>query len=233
MRAARRAAMIGWMLLAIIAAGCEWFPGRPRPSARPIAPSQITSFDVLYGDNCAGCHGANGRFGAALPMNNPVYLALVDDTSLHRVISQGEPGTSMPAFSRKAGGNLTDAQISILIRGMRRRWGSLPALDGAAPPYAGSGKGNAEQGAVYFKQYCASCHGPHAKAASRAGSVTNGAFLSLVNDQYLRSLIIAGRPDLKHPDWLQYAPGHRLSGNEVSDIVAWLAGQRADWEESH
>lgn len=236
MSGARRAtnpAAVVLAALALIASGCDWFPGRPRPSERPIAPSQVTSFKALYGDNCAGCHGADGRFGAALPLNNPIYLALVDDTSLRRVIAQGDAGTLMPAFALKAGGNLTDSQITILIRGMRRRWGSMPALGVGAPPYAAGGKGDAEQGAKEFAQYCGSCHGPRARAGSQAGSVVDGAFLSLVNDRYLRTLVIAGRPDLDHPDWRQDVPGHPLSAQEVSDIVAWLAQQRANWEANH
>ncbi len=52
------------------------------------------------------------------------------------------------------------------------------------------------------------------------------AYLALVSDQALRTLIIAGRPDLGHPDWRSYVPGRPLSAQQVSDLVAWLAAKR-------
>ena len=103
------------------AGGCDWMPGRPRPADRPIAPAEVTDFARLYGGNCAGCHGRDGMLGAAIPLNNPVYLALVDDAAMRKAIAQGVPGTAMPPFASDAGGSLTDAQIDILIAGVRTR----------------------------------------------------------------------------------------------------------------
>jgi hypothetical protein len=56
--------------------------------------------------------------------------------------------------------------------------------------------------------------------------MVDGAFLALVSDQGLRTTIIAGRPDLHAPDWRGNVPGHPMSPQEISDIVAWLAAQR-------
>src|SRR5215469_18613959 len=93
---------------------CGPLPGKPLPSARPELPSQVTNFDQLYSVNCAGCHGADGHFGGALPLNNPAYLALVDDTSMRNAIANGIVGTSMPAFAVDSGGMLTDDQITAI-----------------------------------------------------------------------------------------------------------------------
>ena len=51
--------------------------------------NQVTDFATLYGENCAGCHGSNGNFGGALPLNNPAYLAIVDDESVRDAIAKG------------------------------------------------------------------------------------------------------------------------------------------------
>jgi cytochrome c oxidase cbb3-type subunit 3/ubiquinol-cytochrome c reductase cytochrome c subunit len=59
-----------------------------------------------------------------------------------------------------------------------------------------------------------------------AGAITNPSFLALYNDQALRTLIIAGRPDLGHPGWRDYPHKPPLDAAQVSDIVAWLAAQR-------
>ncbi len=63
--------------------------------------------------------------------------------------------------------------------------------------------------------------------AGQAGAVADASFLALYNDQSLRTLIIAGRPDLGHPGWNGY-PGKAplWIPAQVSDLVAWLSAQR-------
>ena len=73
--------------------GCDKLPGRPRPDARELAPTEITAFAPLYARNCAGCHGRDGRLGAARPLNDPVYLAVVPPERVRQVIATGVPGT--------------------------------------------------------------------------------------------------------------------------------------------
>jgi cytochrome c oxidase cbb3-type subunit 3 len=48
----------------------------------------------------------------------------------------------------------------------------------------------------------------------------------LVNDQELRTIVIAGRPELGAPDWRANIPGKPMSAQAVSDVVAWLSSQR-------
>jgi cytochrome c oxidase cbb3-type subunit III len=223
---ARRSSLAAAACLAAAIAGCDWMPGRPLPADRPIAPSEVTDFATLYGDNCAGCHGRDGTLGAALPLNNPVYLALADDAAMLKVIAQGVPGTAMPPFAASHGGSLTDAQVYIVIAGIRQRWAQPGALAGSAPSYAAEGTGNPDQGAKVYSEYCEACHGTDGKGGDRAGSIADSAYLSLVSDQALRTLIIAGRPDLGHPDWRTYVAGRPLASQQVSDLVAWIAAKR-------
>src|SRR5262249_53939261 len=56
-------------------AACDDFPGRPRPEDRPLRPTEVVDFDVLYSENCAGCHGADGTLGAARPLKDTLYIA--------------------------------------------------------------------------------------------------------------------------------------------------------------
>ncbi len=53
-------------------------------------PEQVTNFDALYGANCAGCHGANGQWGASMSLANPEYQALVDDATIKDVIAMAK-----------------------------------------------------------------------------------------------------------------------------------------------
>jgi cytochrome c oxidase cbb3-type subunit 3/ubiquinol-cytochrome c reductase cytochrome c subunit len=101
----------------------------------------------------------------------------------------------------------------------------LKGLD--VPPYKVNGLGDVARGQQVFTADCARCHGSGAEQKSaKSGSVTDGSYLALVNDQALRAIIIAGRPDLGHPDWRGAAPGHPMSDQDVTDVVAWMASLR-------
>lgn len=188
------------------------------------------AFDKLYGRNCAGCHGKDGRLGASRPLNDPIYLALVPADRLRKIISDGVRDTSMPAFGTRAGGNLSDSQIDALTKGMLARWGRPDSVKGLTlPPYEVETKrseAEREHGAVVYANACARCHGPDGKGGPKAGSIVDPSFLALVSDQSLRTTVIAGRPDLGKPDWREDIPGQPLTPQEISDLVAWLAGQR-------
>src|SRR5689334_5015256 len=100
--------------------GCNVrLPGKPTEAERWRAPEDVSDFNQLYTTNCAGCHGVDGKLGAARPLNDPLYLSFVPDNALKQVVSQGSPGTNMPAFSQQSGGVLTDRQIELLVAGMR------------------------------------------------------------------------------------------------------------------
>lgn len=116
----RLAAALG---LALLVAGCNSrLPGQPTEAERWHAPNEITDFNQLYAQNCAGCHGAGGRLGAARSLNDLLYLAFVTDDAMHQAIAKGRAGTNMPAFSEQAGGHLTDQQIELIVNGMRTNW---------------------------------------------------------------------------------------------------------------
>ena len=207
--------------------GCSNAPGRTAPGEMPVVPNDISDFGTLYQQNCAGCHGAQGKGGAAIALANPEYLAIADDPILHRATASGIPGTSMPAFARSAGGMLTDKQVDVIVSGIRARW-SLPDVFGGAdpPPYSSSEPGDSMRGSNVFATYCSSCHGPAGRGGQKAGSIVDGSFLALVNDQELRTIVIVGRPELGDPDWRSDVPGRPMTPQDVSDVVAWLASQR-------
>src|SRR6516162_7299839 len=143
----------------LLTAGCD-LPGKPD---RPAPADQVKEFDALYSARCSGCHGADGKFGPAPPLNDPIFLAIVSDDELLRVIYEGRavtPGqrTPMPGFGLDRGvpltdsqlnvlaepkeerhtvarqrGPLSDAQIRVLAAGIKNRWKSRAS--GSLPPY--------------------------------------------------------------------------------------------------
>ncbi len=151
-------------LLAVLGAGCD-LPGQPNPDDRPVPADQVADFGTLYRMHCAGCHGADGKLGPAPPLNDPLFLAIVPDAELLRVIREGRAVTPsqkspMPAFGVGEGSplspaqarawaelkeekhadprqqaTLTTAQIEVLANGIRTRWGPPVSPPGSVPPY--------------------------------------------------------------------------------------------------
>lgn len=200
------------------------------PGDETKRPDQVLDFSTLYAQNCAGCHGTQGRNGAAISLANPVYLAVAGEANIERVTATGVPGTAMPPFAATSGGLLTAQQVHILAQGMIAAWGS-PAASTAqtAPAYAAAKAGDPSQGQKVFTADCARCHGADGNGIAtgdrHTGSVVDPAYLALISDQGLRSIIIAGKPEENMPGWQAYPTGP-LTDADITNVVAWLAAKR-------
>jgi cytochrome c oxidase cbb3-type subunit III len=218
-----------WILLVCglaLVGGCDRLPGKPTEEDRWKPPEAIKDFAELFNTNCRACHSNGRTLGASISMNNPVYLAIVPKEVMQKVTTDGIAGTAMPGFSHQAGGLLTEEQIGILVNGIFASAKGHEAPTGDLPPYSAP-PGDANHGKEVFTAACASCHGPGGEGVKdKGGSVIDPAYLSLVSDQYLRTVVIAGRPDLGMPDFREYVAGKPLTPEEISDVVAWLASHR-------
>jgi cytochrome c oxidase cbb3-type subunit 3 len=106
--------------LAMLAAGCSTqLPGKPNPKDRPVPADDVLVFDSLFARNCAGCHGADGKWGPAPPLNDPLFRAIVPQAELAMVLEkgrrQGVNNTSMAPFAHDNGGPLSAAQVQVLV----------------------------------------------------------------------------------------------------------------------
>lgn len=221
------------VILAALAAGCA----RTSESSvdhRPIRSDQVTDFGILYGRHCAGCHGADGQFGPAPPLNDPLFLAIVPDAVLLRMVAEGRPGTPMPGFSRKKGGSLTDQQVQAVATGIKSHWKPEPPAT-SPPSYlapANAGDADAGRGRQIFQRACAPCHGKDGLGGKEmVGPINDPAFLALISDQAVRRYIITGRRDLRMPHFAGKAgrPANfqALSAADVADLVQFVSGMRA------
>jgi cytochrome c oxidase cbb3-type subunit 3 len=222
-----RTTLVTLAIVALLAcAACSSSRGAPRADSEVVSPSEVVDFNLLYGKNCAGCHGVDGRGGAALALANPVFLAIADDAVIRHTAANGVSGTPMPAFAQSAGGMLNDKQIDAIVGGFRS-WAKPDALrDVTPPPYAAQSPGDPQRGADAYRTYCSSCHGAGGHGGSKASSIVDGSYLALVSDQQLRTIVIAGRPELGAPDWRGDVAGRPMSAQEITDVVAWLSSQR-------
>lgn len=196
-------------------------PGRTAAEARAIRPGEVANFGELFSQNCSGCHGKDGQGALTVGIGRPLYLAIADDGTIRRTIKQGRPGTPMPAFEQRAGGMLTDVQIEILVQGVRK-WATPGAFDQEnLPSYASSQAGDVPRGREIFARDCSSCHGKDGRGAR---AIADRSYLALVTDQHLRTVMIAGMPNLGMPDWRGHSKP--LTDADVTDLVQWLASQR-------
>jgi len=101
----------------------------------------------LLASNCASCHGIDGKGSERAPniTDNP-YMRQLSDAQLKDIISNGIPGTGMPAFH-----SLSDSLVAELIAYLRNGEGA-----GNASKLPGTPK-NGE--AIFFGQAgCSKCH---------------------------------------------------------------------------
>jgi len=206
--------------------GCDRLPGKPKEEDRWKPPQELKNFAVLYDTNCRACHSNGQTPGASISMNNPPYLAVIPKEVMRKAIEDGVRGTAMPGYSAKAGGMLTDEQIKVLLDGIYNWAKGHEAPADNLPPYSAE-MGDAERGESVFAQDCASCHGSEGEGVKgKAGSVVDPAYLSLVSNQYLRTVVIAGRPEFGMPGFREYVAGKPMTPEEISDVVAWLSSRR-------
>ena len=191
----------------------KYIPGDPSNHEHWMPPEKIEEFKILYGQNCQGCHSFGEGVSASIALDNPTYLAWIPREKMKAVITEGVPGKPMPGFGAKAGGPLTERQIDILVEEFMTKKPAVtpPGL----PPYEGS-LGNAQKGETLL----AAVYGPE-----KAADWINPSFLALVSDQYLRTLLVVGRPELGQ-DMSKVHAGAPLSAEEISDVVAWLSSKR-------
>lgn len=230
-----RSAILNLFLAAtgLCIAGCNHVPGEPGPGPEVVRPEEVLDFATLYKTNCAGCHGENGRHGAAMPLANPVYLDFTGEDTLRDITAKGVHGKLMPAFAKSVGGTLTDQQISILAHGMIQQWGKrdLPG-DQPKPTYKPSQTGDPVRGAKAYVTFCSSCHGVDGEGttgkiegADKIGSIVDASYLALISDQAIRSIVIAGLPGEHMPDWRSDAT-IPMNDQQITDIVSWMTSKR-------
>jgi cytochrome c oxidase cbb3-type subunit 3/ubiquinol-cytochrome c reductase cytochrome c subunit len=236
--------------------GCD-LPGRPKQA--PVPADQVLDFGILYGQNCAGCHGIEGKLGPAPPLNDPLFRAIVPEEDLKEIVTRGRDKTLMPAFAQENGGALTAAQIQVLVKeikgvrykiidkqtagstkveivsdsgGIAPKWGIPAQPPSNVPPYRAatdSLTASRDKGVAVFARACAVCHGSQGQQGEIA--INNRAFLALISNQALRRYVITGRPDLDMPDFAGGRPGSSHFTPLTDQEVNDVVALLASWRE--
>ena len=155
-----------------------------------------------FNSSCAGCHGLDGRgSNKAVNISTTSNVQNLSDTQLTSIISNGIPGTDMPAFH-----SLTEKQVRALVGYLRSLQGRV---EGSTPP------GDARRGKEIFfgKGDCSSCHTVSGQGGFLGPDLTNHGATSSANaihDEMIRS------PRVPTPGYqmasVTTATGDRLEG---------------------
>ncbi len=175
----RRAAVTGAAILVlVIARGLAQAPppGAPHDDGKAV-----------YDRSCANCHGAAGRGdGPAAALLDPVPRdftrgvykfrstaadSIPTDEDLARAVTDGLPGTSMPAFKSLLSDAERAAVVAYIKRMSPRFLNEKPAPITLGPPAAATADSVAKGKALYSSLGCAACHGD---SGTTAGAVAAG-----------------------------------------------------------
>lgn len=215
---------LGWATL--IALGFVLALGLPGSAQQGDDQETIQQGAKLYAENCAVCHGPDGkgRVGATLAKDWP---SIRPDLQIETIIRNGIPGSPMPAWSQANGGPLTDAEIDALVSYILTwQTGGPPTIfptptavahPPLTPPPGVTGDPN--QGAVIFDQNCAVCHGVNGQG--RIGAELAKDWPSIRPDLQIESTIARGIPGSAMPAWSQ-EHGGPLTIEQIDHVVSYI-----------
>jgi cytochrome c oxidase cbb3-type subunit III len=200
--------LAAWLLPLLLVAPPLWAQSPPRG-------------DLLYQQNCAACHGSEGKGGVGVPLALEDFLANVPDSYLFSTIRHGRPGRVMPAFER-----LTDDEVQAIVDHIRSFGPPGPETDGT--PVAGDPR----RGAGLFEANCATCHGARGEGSPGTGvtfsrprdlpilapALNNPGFLQAASDATIKRALMEGRSGTPMPS----AGELGLSEPDVDDIVSYV-----------
>ena len=178
--------------------------------------------EKLYLENCAICHGSDGKGGMGIPLAISSFLDSASDDYLKQSIRLGRPERIMPSFYW-----MSDEDIQQIIQFISS-WRNQPAPVWDKTPV----KGDARAGETLFKAKCASCHGSQGQGGQGSGlrfsrpkdlpitapALNNQGFLNAVSDQMLHYIIQHGRHDTPMPS----ARSLGLSKADINNLVSYI-----------
>ncbi|MEW6029609.1 MAG: c-type cytochrome [Chloroflexota bacterium] len=100
----------------------------------PVTEESLALGSQLFAQNCSRCHGPEGQGTQRAPaLNVKAFLTDTSDLAIQQIVTQGVPGTAMPAW----GDRMTESDIQAIV-GFIRQW-EPTAPEVATPTRAGGG----------------------------------------------------------------------------------------------
>ncbi len=158
---------------------------------------------ALYRSRCTACHGYDGLTSTGLSLHSTSLLTVASDDFLARAIVHGRANTAMPSWKR-----LSAAEVSDLLAYLRAWEPDPPSKPAVLTGLSRSVRDGSSEatGREVYRSNCAICHGEDGEGAL-GPSLNKDAFLSVVDNEYLYTAIVAGRPGTAMAAWKQLPVG--------------------------
>lgn len=173
---------------------------------------------IVYAENCAACHGANGAGTVIAPTLDSPEVRGTPKEDLVELINNGVPGTLMAGWESTLNSEQIDSVVTLLYR-----WPDLvqagvefPEVEMMSIP---SSPELIAAGNRLFNIACKSCHGVDGYGSPMAPALNNQLFLEETPDAAIYQIIAGGVPATQMPAW-----GSRLSDQDIQSLVAFLRG---------
>lgn len=211
-------------------------PTRMAEAQEALRQQFVSDAAVMYVENCAVCHGAQGEgIGPNPPLDQP-GLREADYDFLYKTIARGRYGTTMAGWHGDEGGIFNDYQIEELVALIRygdwSQVGELAAQRGLIPPtlpipevdeaFLEQVVALDPQGAVWaqgiqlYAENCTTCHGVNGEG-SELGVALNTSAVRATDSLELARTIREGVPGTLMAAW-----NTTLTDEEIEALVAFL-----------
>ncbi len=194
-------------------------PAQMLSTAYALEAEAVERGDEVYEHDCATCHGEHGQgvrnSGPALKTKE--FLNEATDAVIINTISDGRPGTSMPAWGQSRGGPYNHQVVEDLTAFIRAWEADAPSVEEIV--YSG----DPVEGTVLFSTTCYACHGVAGEGTSVGLRLNDPELLTKYDDDYFRDVIAHGRPERGMPTW-----GSVLSPIQIEDLVSYIRSWEND-----
>jgi cytochrome c oxidase cbb3-type subunit 3 len=167
-----------------------------------------------------------GRVGASLQ----VFSGINIDATLNQTITDGVPGSVMPAWGQANGGPLTPQDVTDIVSYIQSAFGGtqplepLPAYQPTVLPTLADVVGDPSLGSVVYQENCAVCHGDSGQG--RIGRTLAKSWSGDDPARYVHDVVDQGIAGSQMPAWGQERGGP-LSQNQIADVTAYVLSLRS------
>ena len=177
----------------------------------------------LFVENCAMCHGVDGQGRVGARLEN--FPGIQIEATLSQTISQGVPGSVMPAWAQANGGPFSEQDVADLVTYISGAFGGteplapLPTYIPPDIPRLPDVEGDPSAGAVVYLTECRACHGENGQG--RFGLPLAKSWPVNDPETYIRQVVGQGIAGTSMPAWGMEAGGP-LSSDQIANVTAFV-----------
>ncbi|MGW8315636.1 MAG: c-type cytochrome [Bacteroidales bacterium] len=168
-----------------------------------------------FGYVCSACHGKHGEgkdyrtYKTGVPsIGNPDFLRVASGDFIRFTLAKGRSLRQMASWDEDISG-IRPSELVAMANYLKESV-VPPNPDRTIP-----GRGDEEEGALLYEQYCKTCHGAEGKGEV-AVALNQSGFLYRADDRFILQTLLRGRENTAMPSWAL------LEDQALSDLTAYI-----------